>query len=424
MRLGAVDGGSNMRGLPGRTTGTIVLLATLMLLPGQQSQHLLPRPAVLSDSPAAPATVTSPAPGGPVSDAPVSVAPATGSYAGGVPHASAPVAKTAGKSLPSSVLAAYTLAIAVAPPGCHLSLSLLAAIGQVESGNLAGHALDATNRVTPAIFGPVLNGKGLRAVADTDGGQWDGNKRWDRALGPFQFIPSSWRLAGVDMDADGIRDPQNIFDAAGAAMVYLCAGGRDLATPAGLRQGVLAYNHSISYLKLVLAWKAVLDNVDLSGLGEPTVYGAWSLPMTLTAPADVSWGGSTPRPDDRHTVKHGSAAPGAGPTQTTPSPTPSEKTTGPTKQSDSPTPAVPTPSVPTDTPSPGTPSPGTPSPGAPSPGTESPGAEPSGPPVTPVEPPTPVCDDTVVPTDPDDPCALPGDSTDVGGQPPALSVEP
>ncbi len=293
-----------MRGITGRTTRTIVLLAALMMLPGQQSLHLLPRPAALSDSPAAPATVTSSDP-----DHPVSVAPATGSDAGGVGNAAVPVGKTAGKSLPSDVLAAYTLAIAVAPPGCHLSLPLLAAIGQVESGNLAGHAVDAKNRVTPAIIGPVLNGRGVRAVADTDGGQWDGNKRWDRALGPFQFIPSSWRVAGVDMDADGVRDPQNIFDAAGAAMVYLCAGGRDLATPAGLRQGVLAYNHSSRYLRLVLAWKAVLDNVDLNGVGEPTVYGAWALPTTQTTPADLSVGGGTPR---HAGPARGEALPGSG----------------------------------------------------------------------------------------------------------------
>ena len=255
---------------------------------------------------------------------PVSVAPATGSDAGGVANAAVPVGKTAGKSLPSDVLAAYTLAIAVAPPGCHLSLPLLAAIGQVESGNLAEHAVDAKNTVTPAIIGPVLNGRGVRAVADTDGGQWDGNKRWDRALGPFQFIPSSWRVAGVDMDADGVRDPQNIFDAAGAAMVYLCAGGRDLATPAGLRQGVLAYNHSSRYLRLVLAWKAVLDNVDLNGVGEPTVYGAWALPTTQTEPADLSVGGGTPRHAARHAAKPSPAAAKDPPTQR---PTPTKPAT-------------------------------------------------------------------------------------------------
>ena len=354
-----------MRGITGRTTRTIVLLAALMVLPGQQSLHLLPQPAALADSPTAPATVTTPEP-----ESPVSVAPATGSYVGGVGNAAAPVGDTAGKSLPSDVLAAYTLAIAVAPPGCHLTLPLLAAIGQVESGNLAGHAVDAKNRVTPAIIGPVLNGKGdVRAVPDTDGGQWDGDKKWDRALGPFQFIPSSWRVAGVDMDADGVRDPQNIFDAAGAAMVYLCAGGRDLATASGLRQGVLAYNHSTSYLKLVLAWKAVLDDVDLNGVSESTVYGAWALPTTQTAaPADLSVGAGTPRHVARPQTKRSTTAakptptspaapatpstapapaPGATPTPTSPSPTPTPKPTTPTTPTTSPKPTTPAEPLPT-----------------------------------------------------------------------------
>ncbi|MET0998695.1 MAG: lytic murein transglycosylase [Marmoricola sp.] len=423
-----------MRGITGRTTRTIVLLAALMVLPGQQSLHLLPRPAVLSDSPVAPATVTTPGP-----DDPVSVSPATGSYVGGVANAAEPVGDHAGKALPSDVLAAYTLAIAVAPPGCHLTLPLLAAIGQVESGNLAGHTVDAKNRVTPAIIGPVLNGKGrVRAVADTDGGQWDGNKRWDRALGPFQFIPSSWRVAGVDMDADGVRDPQNIYDAAGAAMVYLCAGGRDLATAAGLRQGVLSYNHSASYLELVLAWKAVLENVDLNGVTESTVYGAWALPTTQTAtPADLSVGAGTPRHTSRRTVTHSTAAtkpaptrsaapstsapsdepdpaPSAGPTTPatpteTPTPTPSAPTQGPTKDPDPTTPAEPLPPcpVPTDDPT-----------ASPAPATQP----------TPVEPApanTPEGWVAVIdPTDPDAVCVVPVDPDDPTGQAPAPSPAP
>ena len=146
-----------MRGITGRTTRTIVLLAALIDASRPAVAAPAASPAALSESPAAPATVTSSDP-----DHAVSVAPATGSDAGGVGNAAVPVGKTAGKSLPSDVLAAYTLAIAVAPPGCHLSLPLLAAIGQVESGNLAGHAVDAKNRVTPAILGPVLNGRGVR----------------------------------------------------------------------------------------------------------------------------------------------------------------------------------------------------------------------------------------------------------------------
>lgn len=162
------------------------------------------------------------------------------------------------------VLTAYQVAASVAPQSCNLEVSLLAAIGQVESGNLAGRRLDSDHRPVPPVLGPVLNGSGgFAAIADTDGGEWDGDRVWDRAVGPLQFIPSSWQLAGVDLDGDGERNPQDVEDAAGAAMVYLCAGGADLSTDEGLRSAIFAFNHSHSYVELVLAWK---DTFDTQGL--------------------------------------------------------------------------------------------------------------------------------------------------------------
>jgi hypothetical protein len=436
-----------MRGITGRTTSTIVLLAVLMMLPGQQPQHLLTGPA----SSEAPATLTATTPSGP--DAPLSVAPANTSYTGELADVAGPATSATGEQLSSDVLAAYTLAIAVAPPGCHLSLPLLAAIGQVESGNLTGRTVDLNNRVAPAIVGPVLNGKGSgRAVADTDGGVWDGNRRWDRALGPFHLLPSSWRVAGVDMDADGVRDPQNIADSAGAVMVYLCARGRDLATPAGLRQGVLAYRHSARYLALVLAWKAALDHADLTGAGEPVLYGAWARPTTQTAPADLSADASTPRDTARHQVKHtastakptpatpSSATPSTEPDPTptaTPSATPPATTTTPTAPTTPTTPATPTaptaptkptttaPPEPTKDPDPTTPA--EPLPTCPVPTDGDPTTlVPPQPPATPVEPPagTPPGEVVVDPTDPDALCVIPVDPDDPEAQVPGQTPAP
>jgi hypothetical protein len=156
------------------------------------------------------------------------------------------------------VLGAYRSAVALAPGPCRLDVSLLAAIGQVESGNLNGQQLDADHRPDPAIVGPPLDGSnGLTAVPDTDSGEWDGDPTWDRAVGPLQFIPGAWRLSGVDFDADGERDPQDIEDAAGAAMVFLCASGHDLSTRPGLRSVVWTYNPVPGYVDLVLAWQTV-----------------------------------------------------------------------------------------------------------------------------------------------------------------------
>src|SRR5665647_573220 len=158
-------------------------------------------------------------------------------------------------SVPDVLLAAYRQAVAGAPPACHLPVSLLAAIGQVESGSLAGRSLDSAHRAVPPVLGPVLDGVGTAAITDTDGGRLDGSSRWDRAVGPMQFIPGTWAAFGLDGDGDGRADPQNVYDATAAAASYLCAGGRDLAVASDLRTAILAYNHSAAYLATVLAWQ-------------------------------------------------------------------------------------------------------------------------------------------------------------------------
>ena len=94
------------------------------------------------------------------------------------------------------LLRAYRSAAAGAPGSCHLPVSLLAAIGEVESGSLVGRLIDAEHRT--AVLGPVLDGRGFAAIPDTDGGRWDGNVTWDRAVGPMQFIPGTWKAFGAD----------------------------------------------------------------------------------------------------------------------------------------------------------------------------------------------------------------------------------
>ncbi|MEV5463672.1 lytic murein transglycosylase, partial [Streptomyces cellulosae] len=93
-------------------------------------------------------------------------------------------------------------------------------------------------------------------IRDTDGGAHDGDTAYDRAVGPMQFIPSTWARWGADGNGDGRTDPNNVFDAALAAGRYLCAGGRDLSVPAELDRAILGYNHSTAYLRTVRAWYA------------------------------------------------------------------------------------------------------------------------------------------------------------------------
>ena len=168
------------------------------------------------------------------------------------------LATSSANGIPASALAAYQRAETVinsADKACNLTWQLVAAIGRVESnhGRFGGNALDDQGVAQPGIFGKALNGKSNTSVIrDTDAGQLDSDTAFDRAVGPMQFIPSTWSVVGVDADNDGQRNPQDIDDAALASAVYLCSGDNDLSTVSGQRAAVYRYNHSTSYVNLVL----------------------------------------------------------------------------------------------------------------------------------------------------------------------------
>ena len=84
----------------------------------------------------------------------------------------------------------------------------------------------------------------------------DGDPAYDHAVGPMQFIPSTWARYASDGNGDGRADPFNVYDAALAAARYLCAAGGDLGSEAGQARAVLAYNHSASYVATVLTLAA------------------------------------------------------------------------------------------------------------------------------------------------------------------------
>lgn len=157
-------------------------------------------------------------------------------------------------------LAAYgyaQLTIAQTNPGCHLSWTTLAGIGEVESnhGTANGAVLQPDGKALPPIVGDPLDGQGGRTlVRDTDGGLLDGDRVYDRAVGPMQFLPSTWQQYKMDGDGDGIQDPNDINDAALTAGQYLCAGGRDLSTPGGWWGAILSYNAIQSYAQSVFSW--------------------------------------------------------------------------------------------------------------------------------------------------------------------------
>src|SRR3954451_3085156 len=175
----------------------------------------------------------------------------------------APLAPTvisglAANGIPNVALNAYRVAatrMTNSSPDCGIDWSLLAGIGRIESnhGRFGGATLNSDGTSTPAIKGPPLNGGQFAFIRDTDGGSFDGDSSVDRAVGPMQFIPSTWRAYGADADGNGKADPFNINDAALAAAHYLCVAGGNLRTDAGQRDAVMAYNHSDSYVNEVLA---------------------------------------------------------------------------------------------------------------------------------------------------------------------------
>nr|WP_092529649.1 murein transglycosylase [Amycolatopsis arida] len=156
--------------------------------------------------------------------------------------------------VPARALAAYGRAemwMRTAAPECRLSWGTLAAIGRVESqhGRLGGAEVSANGVISPPIVGPPLDGApGVREIPDTDGGRLDGDTRWDRAVGPMQFLPATWARWSARASRDGAPpDPQNIDDAALTAARYLCASGGDLGSPDGWWTAVLTYNQSVGY---------------------------------------------------------------------------------------------------------------------------------------------------------------------------------
>ena len=126
-------------------------------------------------------------------------------------EASACTAQPAASSAASSIPASYLADFKAAGTEYGIPWTVLAAIGEVESGD-----------------------------GENDGPSSAG------ALGPMQFLPSTWTLYG---DGGNIQDPA---DAIPAAARLLAANG----APGHLQQAIFAYNHSSAYVTDVLAWAA------------------------------------------------------------------------------------------------------------------------------------------------------------------------
>ncbi|MFF8963435.1 lytic transglycosylase domain-containing protein [Streptomyces globisporus] len=254
-----------------------------------------------------------------------------------------PAAGRAEAGIPASILAAYKQAeqtVGTTDPSCRLPWQLLAAIGKVESGQARGGRVDANGTASPRILGPALNGQGFALIKDTDGGAYDGDAVHDRAVGPMQFIPSTWASWGQDANGDGRKDPNNIYDAALAAGRYLCANDRDLALAADLDQAVLSYNRSTEYLRTVRSWFSYYQRgTHEIPDGTGTLPSIPSTPTPSPRPGGGSGSSATPSPKPSPSKPGGKPSPGPSkpggggstsptPKPPTPKPTPPSETFG------------------------------------------------------------------------------------------------
>ncbi|MGW3326327.1 C40 family peptidase [Streptomyces virginiae] len=205
----------------------------------------------------------------------------------------------AAAGIPPRMLAAYLTGasqIGVHVPACRgMRWQILAGIARVESDHASGHTVSASGDITPPITGPRLDGSGAggntTAIRDTDHGRWDGDSEYERAVGPFQFLPETFRAYGKDGNQDGITDPHNADDAAASAAVYLCGKGRDLTTREELRAAIHTYNRSWAYVDDVLSG---IDRYDALGAAPQILSGTVGAVIQAALAQQgipYSWGG-------------------------------------------------------------------------------------------------------------------------------------
>jgi soluble lytic murein transglycosylase-like protein len=86
------------------------------------------------------------------------------------------------------------------------------------------------------------------------------------AVGWMQFLPSTWKMYGVDANKDGRKDPFNPVDAIFAAARYLRAAGGEQ----DVQKAIFAYNHAGWYVDSVMLRARMIAGVPADLVGSLT----------------------------------------------------------------------------------------------------------------------------------------------------------
>jgi membrane-bound lytic murein transglycosylase B len=87
------------------------------------------------------------------------------------------------------------------------------------------------------------------------------------AMGPMQFLPSTWVTSGVDGNGDGQANIMDAEDAIPAAAGYLKEGG----APRDWYAALYSYNHADWYVKKVFAVAEAYRRLAKDGRVEPYI---------------------------------------------------------------------------------------------------------------------------------------------------------
>lgn len=177
-----------------------------------------------------------------------------------------------GTDVPTVAMDAYRAAAALADQrvsSCGIQWYDLAGIAQVESnqGRHGATTIAASGETAPPILGPPLDGQAHRADIPAIATSYDdGGGPHQQAVGPLQFLPATWNALGASVRvAPG--DPNNLWDAAVGAALYLCRAG-SFATGPNVA-ALYSYNRSASYVTEVAALEQAFAAVAVAGPPPP-----------------------------------------------------------------------------------------------------------------------------------------------------------